>query len=136
MSLQIFPTTLTETIISKLYSHELFKIILLVILFVPHCYLLYCLIYSFLPTKKACTTTHNNFSSLGKGRTLLACSPSSFPARHPATYVTVEVPARNGLVPRLSTGVDSYKQSRLSSTIPISNSTYRNVKILHSANSK
>jgi hypothetical protein len=42
-----------------------------------------------------------------------------FPARHPATYVTVEVSARNGTVPCLSTAVDSYKQSRLSSIIYI-----------------
>jgi hypothetical protein len=42
-----------------------------------------------------------------------------FPARHPATYVTVELSARNGTVPCLSTAMDSYKQSSLSSTIYI-----------------
>jgi hypothetical protein len=42
-----------------------------------------------------------------------------FPARHPATYVTVVVPARNGTVHCLSTAMDSYKQSSLSSTIYI-----------------
>jgi hypothetical protein len=121
MSLTIFPSNLTinETIITGFHSHELFQnnIVFITVRSAVLPFFLFNLSLSLL--QNACTTQHNNFSSLGKGRTLLACSPSSFPARHPATYVTVVVSARNGKLPCLSAGVDSYKRSGISTTTPI-----------------